>query len=471
MVLRLAVSDALEYDEAEILFYFQQPLAFGYNSQPPLYNWLQIGLFRVFGLNVFSLALLKNSLIFLFYFVLYKFAHRILKSEPAAVLSTASLFLIYNFSWLLHKDLTHSVLLLVLCAASFYNFYAIFSQPQKKYYLWLGLVMGLGILAKYNYIVFILALFLSGLSIAEYRKSILCRKMILSLLLCVAIVGPHLAWAIANVKRVTLDVVDFNIAGSGVVIPFKGLSLVFSETLIFLLPLLVFYAIFFPQGFKKSYDDASDDQNVKRWLERFFLFSALLILVCVIASRVQHIKIRWLHPFLFLVPLYFFIRFGNRAFRSLRTNIFLGIVVFCAVSTLFSISGRIFFASNRGKYVRLNYPYRQLAAAIRKNGFNKGLIVAENHVMGGDLKLYFPDSLVVVPDKRFWVDTQKTFDSILIVWENNDGVIPQALQEQALRFGYDTSGFSTIRERQLYQHSRDAYYELNIAIGHRREGS
>jgi len=468
LVLRLLVSGSLEKDEAEMLFYFQQPLALGYNSQPPLYNWLQIALFKVFGLHIFSLAVLKNSLIFLFYFFLYKSACRVLKSELPAILSTVSLFLVYNFSWILHKDLTHSVLLIALCSLSFYLFLSVLERQRLKDYLWLGVVMALGFMTKYNYIVFILALLLSALTITEYRKAVCNRKAALGFMLCFALVVPHLLWAVGNISRVTLDLGDFEIAGRGAGIPFKGLLLAFNGAFLFLLPLAVLYAIFFPQGFKKASFDHAGRKDLKRFFERFFIFSALLVLACIFASRLQHIKVRWLQPFLFLVPLYFFLRLGQKPLRPARASIFLVIAALCAVSTLFSIYGRVFFASARGKYSRLNYPYRQLAAAIRRDGFNKGLIVAGNHIIGADLKLYFPDSLVVVADERFGVAGQKAFDSVLVVWENEDSSIPEALREYVLKFGFDPLALTVVRKRQPYRYADGAYYEVNIAIGRRQ---
>src|SRR5262245_21622617 len=63
---RVLVSDALELDEAEQTLWTQQ-LHAGYGAQPPLYTWLQWGVFQLFGVSVFSLALLKNLLLALTY--------------------------------------------------------------------------------------------------------------------------------------------------------------------------------------------------------------------------------------------------------------------------------------------------------------------------------------------------------------------------------------------------------------------
>ena len=58
-VVRTALSTSLDYDESEQVF-LSQFLLLGYNSQPPLYTWIQKGLFELFGYSVLHLALLKN---------------------------------------------------------------------------------------------------------------------------------------------------------------------------------------------------------------------------------------------------------------------------------------------------------------------------------------------------------------------------------------------------------------------------
>ena len=66
VVLRLTLGSSLELDEAEQMVLGQR-LQAGYTGQPPLYTWLQIGFFAIFGQGVLALALLKNLLLFLTY--------------------------------------------------------------------------------------------------------------------------------------------------------------------------------------------------------------------------------------------------------------------------------------------------------------------------------------------------------------------------------------------------------------------
>jgi hypothetical protein len=56
-------------------------------------------------------------------------------------------------------------------------------------------------------------------------------------------------------------------------------------------------------------------------------------------------------------------------------------------------------ASLTGKFTRLNAPYAELAAQLRASGVSPKVIVAENRLVGGNLKLFFPESRVVVPER------------------------------------------------------------------------
>ena len=92
VVSRVLISDALELDEAEQALWTQQ-FAAGYGAQPPLYTWLQWAVFKVAGVSVLSLSLLKNVLLALTYSFVWLAARRIM-AAPLAVLAAASMLLL-----------------------------------------------------------------------------------------------------------------------------------------------------------------------------------------------------------------------------------------------------------------------------------------------------------------------------------------------------------------------------------------
>ena len=400
LALRLFVSDSLEWDEAEMVLLSQQGFQLGYHSQPPLYDWLQLLFFKVFGLNIVSLALLKNILIFVIYFYLYKAARLVLKDELRSLFCCLSLLLVYDFSWLLQKDLTHSISLMAVCAMTLYFFLRMLSANTTRHYLFLGICIGLGVLAKYNYLFFILPLFLSASVIPEYRSRIFTKRIFLSLIVFLVLVLPHLFWVAGHKPQVTSGAYKFVMADSHSLLAWrKGLLSFVTGAVLFLLSPFVFYLFFFPGGFKRCRLRSEEDRNNKRFFEVFFLSAFALIIAAIFIFNVRHIEQRWFQPVLFVFPFYFFIRMKDRQITPIRSKLFLALILVCAAVITFSIPGRVVFASVTQKYTKLNYPWSDLSARIREEGFEKGLIIAKSQLIGGNLKLNFRDPLVLIADK------------------------------------------------------------------------
>ncbi|MFC1514472.1 ArnT family glycosyltransferase [Candidatus Omnitrophota bacterium] len=466
ILLRLLVSDSLQTDEAEMVLYFQQPLSLGYSSQPPLYTWLQVSFFKLFGLNIFSLTLLKNSLCFIFYFFLYLCARQVFKRHIFAVFSVVSLFPVYNFSWLLHEDLTHSVLLLALCALSFYLFLRLVFSRKIVYYPLFGLAAGLGMLAKYNYAVFIVALLLAALCISSFRKAILDRRIIFALAPFCALILPHLAWCLENGGRLMQDAIKFNIGTKGSFTFFLGLNQLSKAVIFFLLPLIAVYLPCFFQAIKKVTLSTLSKSGISRFLWLFFVWALAISAATVIFTNAGRVKARWLQPVFFLAPLYFFTLIKDANDHFLRRRLFLSLCIAFALIVTFSVPGRIVFATSRGKYNRLNFPYAELSRTIRQNGFERGMIFAENHVMGADLKLYFKDSAVVVPDQRFIPPPSEEFTLALIVRNIKDDPAyrTRPLTKMARERGFKRRRHKKTSAKALYRFSSDSYYEITWKI-------
>ena len=61
VLIRLATTNIAVLDESEQIM-LTQYFSLGYNEQPPLYTWLQMGVFKLTGTSIFGLSLLKNAL-------------------------------------------------------------------------------------------------------------------------------------------------------------------------------------------------------------------------------------------------------------------------------------------------------------------------------------------------------------------------------------------------------------------------
>ncbi|MGB7343775.1 MAG: glycosyltransferase family 39 protein, partial [Pirellulaceae bacterium] len=158
-LLRVWVSPALSFDESEQVFLSQWNWM-GYNSQPPLYTWVQTALFGVFGLNVFSLALFKNTLLFATYMAVFTAVKLTTKDLRLAALATLGLLLIPQIAWESHRDLSHTVAVTfatTLLLLSIVRLPELTSKQSWLAYVIIGVACGVGAMSKYNFVIVVVA--------------------------------------------------------------------------------------------------------------------------------------------------------------------------------------------------------------------------------------------------------------------------------------------------------------------------
>src|SRR5436190_5033019 len=89
VLVRLSVSSVANLDESEQLV-FTQAWQWGYGPQPPLYTWLQILLFKLFGPSILGLTLLKNTLLFTIYTFTYACGRIVTRTHVGGILTALS---------------------------------------------------------------------------------------------------------------------------------------------------------------------------------------------------------------------------------------------------------------------------------------------------------------------------------------------------------------------------------------------
>ena len=169
-VWRRATGGALGLDEAQIIL-DGQGLAWGYGAQPPLYGWLQWGFLRLMPDPILAMALLKNALLastFLLVYRLLRSAH----PPRVAGLAAASMMLLPQIAWESQRALTHSVLCTTLAAAAALVFWTRVLPGRPGADLLFGLAVGLGMLAKANFVFVPVALVLAAASLPELRRGL-----------------------------------------------------------------------------------------------------------------------------------------------------------------------------------------------------------------------------------------------------------------------------------------------------------
>lgn len=450
VALRVVLSDTLEYDEAEQALLSQWLLP-GYTEQPPLYTWLQRFFFALFGKNVFAVSLLKNILLFCTYVCVFFSANEILKDRRAAILATASLLFIPQIGWESQRDITHTILVVLAAAATLWQAMRLIHRQSVTNYCILGLLLGMGFLAKANFALFVSILTLTLCSFAEGRKIIFSKKILISLLITTAVTLSYFLWMFGNQDIVFSATHKFK---SGIEKYWqKGTISLVTKSFLFLTPLWFICLLIFPKGFAPNRNPVGGFhyQFIRRYLVFLFIFLILLILFL----KVAYVKDRWLQPLLFVVPIFFFARLDPATISPKRFKLFLGTVVATALVIYLALTLRVVGASYTHSFCRLNYPFTAIEGDLRRMGFVSGLIISDNRFVAGNMHLKFPGSTALIPQYRFEKQGDGArYSTAAIVWivDKSSG-IPAEIQsflETAYNVSTDKYPVSSFEHTYLY---------------------
>ena len=404
---RVAVSPALELDEAEQALW-SQTLAWGYGSQPPLYTWLQAGWFALLGPSVLALSSLKFMLLGLTLVLVWRTALPLMP-ERAALWAAASLLLIPAMGWESLRDLTHSVLLTCLVAATWWALLRQLRQPRPAGFALLGLLLGLGMLSKYSFALFAAVLGGALLSLPAGRALLRERGAWWLPVLALLVVLPHGLWLLEHWQAASAptmgklqSVGDQHPVVRGVLSLAKA---VLANLLLFaLLALVTFRSGWWrstpPPAVAEPSPGPGLSDSVLPLFGRYVLLLALALAALVVVGGVTHIKGRWLYPLLCTVPLMAFAwRPGLAGHRGGR--LFGGMLLGMAVLVWLALSLRVWANGQRGAPDELNEPVAALAGALRAAGYDgRSPIGAGDAVLAGQLRLQFvqaPVSVCKVP--------------------------------------------------------------------------
>jgi 4-amino-4-deoxy-L-arabinose transferase-like glycosyltransferase len=392
---RIFVSDALELDEAEQAVWTQQ-LAAGYGVQPPLYTWLQWGMFQVAGVSVLSLSLLKNALLALTYVFVWLAARRMM-AAPLALLASASMLLLPQIGWESQRDLTHSVLVTTLAAATLCIVVRLAQNPspglRPALHVALGAAIGLGALSKYSFAMFATALALAVLTTPQMRGVWRTRWIFLSMLVAVVVVAPHALWLVDHWHLASARTLEKLGAAPGVLSGFaRGLGSLGNAFAATLAALALALAAVFGRA---AWPRTADAPYAAFW-RHYLIALVALLLAMVFIGGASHFKGRWLQPLLFMAPLIYFCGRPDLAShprrRWLHRTLFALALLFITLLSL-----RPVFDGWRDRPDELNEPVAELASALIAAGYDgQAPIVTHDKVLAGVLRIRFPRAPVSV---------------------------------------------------------------------------
>jgi 4-amino-4-deoxy-L-arabinose transferase-like glycosyltransferase len=398
--IRLLAPGAVEHDEAEQVL-LSQALALGYGKHPPLYAWLQHGVFQLLGVGVLGLAVLKHACLLGIYGGTYWAARRVQGTARLAPLTVLSLWLVPALVWEAPRDLTHSVLAAALAPPTIQLLVGLVDRPAAWRYVALGATLGFGVLAKYNFALFAAILLGAALSVPVFREALVDRRFGLTVLVAATILGPHVVWlatdAASPSAAARLRFGEWSTDGVVAGLAHRIVNVVVDLGAV-LGPLVLVVAVLVPAVRRPAPDPNQVRRATRTLLERYLVALVVILVLSAPLIGLAVFKMRWLLPLLIVTPLALFVRVAAAPIhpRSARALVWV-----CAAAGVLALGlrlGEVGAGPRFGHTSRLHLPIPELAAQIRRMGFRQGTIVAGDLLLGGNLRLQFPDSLILTPN-------------------------------------------------------------------------
>ena len=425
--LRLWMAPTLGVDDAEQILFAQQWLLNYRFRAPPLFTWALLASNTLVEPNALVLALLRYALLAMIALFTYLTARALIRDPRLAALATFSFAAIYVFGYYSHHDLTHTTVLSAFLAASWYAFVRLCEQPTLGRYLVLGACFGLGLLGKWNFLMFALALPLASLTQPVQRALVLNWRLLPAALLAAAIAAPSALWAI-NLGPAAGDGIG-TLLGEPAQSRLRGLLLGSADlalaVLVYPMPFLaIFLALFGTsawRGLQAPIGPGSPEPVVGVELVAMVMAIAVFLhWLLVPLAGATNFSERLMQPALQILPIYAFMLLDRQEVSAAAIRRYaLAIVGVVAVA----IAARIVVNAVCPGACRGRVPFHDIAQGLRAEGFaGRGTIVVSDFHVGGNLRVAFPQARVVEIGypPRVWPKPQG-HGQCLLVWAAGKG--------------------------------------------------
>lgn len=411
---RYLSSDALEWDDAEQILH-SQFLLFGYGPQPPLYDWITHFLLRATGPAALPLLVFKAVLLYAIFYAAYIAISTLTARQDLGILGAYAVFTPAQLVWEAQRTLTHTVLATACIAIAISLMIKIICDPKPDKsvsvirYIFLGLVCGAGLLAKYSTgLVFLFIL------IATYSQHILRYQVFQSLLwgslaVSILLALPHGLWFVDN-YAVATDATLVKLSktqGTNIVENFFLGLVNFVKSILgfFALPLMIGGLLYLLS--KLSEKSSTNPEPIwingtlsitvwtafKKAAIVYLGLFVVFVLTLIIGLGTTEFKDRWITPFLFFAVPILTVIFANTRYRLISaTNIILVILWILGIIFIFRpvLTGLI----NHPSY--LNLPAKELAHSLSPHLKAGSVLIVQDNRLAGSLKLHLPKEVTVL---------------------------------------------------------------------------
>lgn len=411
LAIRMAMGSALSVDDAEQAL-FSQHLAWTYRYRaPPFFTWILATLGSVVPVGALSIAVIRYGLLGVLYVCVYLAARRLIADPRLSALSVYSFAAIGTFAEASHRNLTHSTALAALLGVGWYVFLRLAAEPVLGWYLALGAVFGLGIVAKWNFVIFALALPLACLASRDHRALVLNWRILPAGLVTAAIVLPTVVATLRMGPPAGEDVRSVLGAETGPSLATiaEGTLKLLDTAITYALPLLPIVLILFAmplwRGLRLQAHEAPagglDGSGDSRRLSAAFVgmtmaIGMVLLWLIVLGLGATVFKLRYVYPVLLILPVWLFMtiergRPSNRAI-NLFALVMVAATVFVAGKRLAEVAG-----FTECSLCTASRTYPALAKGLDQAGYDGAGTILVSDVIAGNLRVVFPDARIIDP--------------------------------------------------------------------------
>ncbi|MBC6407838.1 MAG: glycosyltransferase family 39 protein [Rhodobacteraceae bacterium] len=445
---RILIPSSLGVDEAEQMI-TAQSLDWGYGRQPPLYTWIQIGVFQIVGEGKVGLVLLKHALMAAIYLGVWVLARWLGAGPIAAGMAILGTALLPTVIWNAQRELTHLVLVTAMSVWTMIAVLAALERSKLWLFVLIGVMFGAGLLSKWNYTFFQAGLL--GVILIDRRAR--TPLWLVSVAVMLAVIGLPGWWAYQNWDLTTAAVQSFEMERQ---VTALGALDAFWDLIECVLAEIAILAIVFFLCLLAGQKAAMEPPWQLKMIERIVVIGLVIVALGAALSGVTEIRHRWLLPLLIFVPLILAVRFEAKltpqVFRWFTRVV---LVVMLAVLILFPRH----LLRGHSNPARQSTPFAAAADAIE---LKDGLALAPNFFIGGNVRLVRPDIAVITPQVAA-LRVEGPPD--LVIWGSRDRAETPApsslaaLTEMKLGYPVDLSSPETVAVPYPTPH-QDRFYHM-----------
>ena len=381
------VSGTADLDQSRQLL-FSQDWQLGYSSQPPLYTWLVLTVFAVTGPSLSALLGIKVVLLSSLAAILIGVGRQFSFSKQQHLITIISMVFILGFLWESQKDLTHTVLATVISAATLLQIVRTQRHPITSNYIILGLLIGMGLISKYNYALFLLALITTAVITRRYSRIIMDYRIFVSIAIAVLVFAPHVIWILNNTDVALGTVWKLGDNEGNYLL---CISRVVLNAIVFLTPLWILSLFLFSGRLDCQGTNQSNDRV---FMVKLSVVTMVIVILFVLATGAQEFQVRWFQPLLFFMPLLIALlarpsKNGLRFYCSIGVSFALMVAIALPLKNL--VAEDLNFSDRR------NIPYPSLAKSLAGATGEPAAIFSETDFLGGNIRLVFRRSRIITP--------------------------------------------------------------------------